>query len=452
MAQQTWGELDWDELLDFIDGGFVVPIVGPELLRLQYQGRECNLHQLLAHLFAAKFKLSAQDLPAGEELHTIACRYLKTNPVRESLYLWLNSLMPLSEEITLPEPLLKLAEIEPFRMFITTNFDSLLTQALDQTRFGANSGATQVFAFSLNNPGDLPDEAGAPPDPTVYHIFGKLSPSPDDYVVTQEDTLEWVTELQRSKPEALLDYISQRNLLVLGCGFAGWLARFFIRAQRRGRLLDTNGIDYFADQMAFRDEKLVQFLHQFRSPFRAKFWPQGGALEFVDELHRRWATRRPTGRTKAADARRRPHLEPVRPVFISYAHEDSDVAERIGKAIREKGVKVFFGPESVQFGEDFGDRIERCIESCSLFVPVLSKSTMNRDEGYFLREWNLALDRLEGLRRIFIMPVAIDDTQPSNPGVPKGFKALNWTRLQDGNPSEAFLRQVVTNYKKCQLT
>lgn len=453
MAERVWEEMDWDDLLDFIDGGSVVPIVGPGLQRVEYQGRERYFHQVLARRLAERLKVSGENLPFGEELHTVACRYLKNERDVGRIYTALRRSMPRSDEITLPIPLLKLAEIEPLRVFITINFDSLLTQALNQSRFEGNAGATEVLAYTLDGElDDLPEDAGLLNNATVYHLFGKLSSIPnhqEDYVVTQEDVLEWVHTLQGRKPKMLFDLVCHSNLLILGCGFAGWLARFFIRAHSRRRLRERSKIDYFVDEAAFRDAKLVEFLQKFRSPY-TRFWSDGGALEFVEELHRRWTAFRPSSPAKTVEALfKEPDQEAV---FISYASEDSAAAKRLGKAIRAKGVSVFLGQGSVGFGEDWGRKIRRSIQSCSLFLPVLSKATKSRRQGYYRREWKIALSRLEFFSpdQVFIMPLVVDDLEPE--GVPEEFRHLHWDRLQGGVPSEAFLDQVLKHHREYQLS
>ncbi len=49
---------------------------------------------------------------------------------------------------------------------------------------------------------------------------------------------------------------------------------------------------------------------------------------------------------------------------------------------------------------------------CALFVPMISRNTHVRDEGYFRLEWKLAVDRshLMVADRPFLVPVVIDDT------------------------------------------
>jgi TolB-like protein len=50
--------------------------------------------------------------------------------------------------------------------------------------------------------------------------------------------------------------------------------------------------------------------------------------------------------------------------------------------------------ENPQSGGDAWDAsIRRQIKSCALFIPVISRNTHTRGEGYFRLEWKLAVDR-----------------------------------------------------------
>jgi hypothetical protein len=44
-------------------------------------------------------------------------------------------------------------------------------------------------------------------------------------------------------------------------------------------------------------------------------------------------------------------------------------------------------------GNTWGQSIRKQIKSHYLFVPTISASTQSREEGYFRREWKLAVDR-----------------------------------------------------------
>lgn len=82
-----------------------------------------------------------------------------------------------------------------------------------------------------------------------------------------------------------------------------------------------------------------------------------------------------------------------RAVFLSYAHEDADLARRIADALRAFGVEVWFDRSELRGGDAWDAKIRKQIRECVLFVPLISAQTQARTEGYFRREWNLAVER-----------------------------------------------------------
>src|SRR5579862_6457555 len=80
-------------------------------------------------------------------------------------------------------------------------------------------------------------------------------------------------------------------------------------------------------------------------------------------------------------------------VFISYASQDAEAAQRICEALRSASIEVWFDKSELRGGDAWDQSIRRQIKNCALFIPVISRSTHERDEGYFRLEWRLAVDR-----------------------------------------------------------
>lgn len=133
-----------------------------------------------------------------------------------------------------------------------------------------------------------------------------------------------------------------------------------------------------------------------------------------------------------------------RAVFLSYAREDAEAAKRIAEALRAFGVEVWFDQNELRGGDSWDAKIRGQIKSCALFIPIVSQRTEERTEGYFRREWKLAVDRTHDMSggRAFIVPVVIDATPESGAAVPEEFMRFQWTRLAGGEPSPEFVSQV----------
>ncbi|MBI3937949.1 MAG: toll/interleukin-1 receptor domain-containing protein [Betaproteobacteria bacterium] len=443
----------WDDLLECIEERRVVPIIGPDLLTVTVEGRETLLYPHLATRLAERLRIPASGLPAEPSLHEVVCQYLQARGRREEVYPKIRSLM---KEVTVapPAPLVKLARIKEFDLFVTLTFDALMVDALNQARFGGATGAEHL-AFAPNKVQDLPAERERLPRPVVYALLGRLSASPD-YVITEEDTLEFLYALQSEakRPQLLFDELQHNHLLIVGCAFPDWLARFFIRIAKSRQLSMQRGeTEILVAPHVADDRNLVVFLEHFS--YGTRLLPCN-AVEFVAELARRWEARHPQApQPKAADAAAAGEpLADMAPgaIFLSYAKEDFEAVERLKTSLELAGLDVWFDKHRLEAGDQYDQKIRRNIKNCSLFVPVISGNTERRLEGYFRREWKLAEERALGIAEHvpFIVPVVVDDTDAYTEGVPERLQKAQWTRLPNGVITPEFEARMVRLVRECR--
>jgi TolB-like protein len=135
---------------------------------------------------------------------------------------------------------------------------------------------------------------------------------------------------------------------------------------------------------------------------------------------------------------------PAGAVFLSYASEDAAAAERIAGALRSAGIEVWFDKSELRGGDAWDRSIRRQIHDCRLFIAVISAHTEARDEGYFRREWRLAVERAGDMAegKAFLVPLVIDATPERGSSVPEKFHELQWTRLRDGETSPDFVARM----------
>ena len=131
-------------------------------------------------------------------------------------------------------------------------------------------------------------------------------------------------------------------------------------------------------------------------------------------------------------------------VFLSYASEDAEAAQRICEALRSSGIEVWFDQRELRGGDAWDRQIRKQIHDCVLFVPIISAHSDARREGYFRREWRLAVERAGDIAEDvpFLLPVVIDSTPDTTARVPDRFRDVQWSRLKDGQPSPAFIERV----------
>lgn len=140
----------------------------------------------------------------------------------------------------------------------------------------------------------------------------------------------------------------------------------------------------------------------------------------------------------------KPASTPTGAVFLSYASQDAEAAQRICAVLRSAGVEVWFDQSELRGGDAWDHKIRDQIHDCRLFIPVISANTEHRDEGYFRREWRLAVERVGDMthKRTFLVPVVIDETPQRGASVPEKFHELQWTRLPGGETPPAFVERI----------
>jgi hypothetical protein len=127
-------------------------------------------------------------------------------------------------------------------------------------------------------------------------------------------------------------------------------------------------------------------------------------------------------------------------VFLSYASEDRQAAQLIRDALPSYGLSVWYDENSLTGGDAWDQKIRRQIRECDLFMPLISVQTEARHEGYFRREWRLAVERTLDMAddHTFLLPIVIDDTGQFGARVPEKFLQVQWLKLPGGRPTPAF--------------
>ena len=445
----------WDQLMQLIEESKVVPLVGQDLLTVPQSTGHALLYPFLAERLATYLRVRADALPEGGELNEVACRYLMKGKPIQHVYAALKTVAAEAEALPIPTPLVQLASIRPIQLFVSTTFDSSMTRALNQTRYGGQPG-TRVFAHAPHDVDDLPGELKGLGAPAVYHLMGKLSATPA-YAVTQEDQVEFFHSLQSNgRPAQLFHELSSRSLLLLGSRFSGWLTRFLMRISKRQRLSSDDKTDYVADDSVTNDENLILFFERFSSA--TEIFREGGAVDFVNELHQRWSERHPDrGSPSAAsspDVSAKPESQ-TGAVFLSYASADRTAVDKLRAALEQAGVDVFYDRDQLKPGDEWEGKLRRSIHQCSLFVPVISRQTLTPDRRFFRLEWNLALEEAQlasfSSEEAFLLPVVIDDAAIDDPALPARFRTIQCASLPGGEPTQDFIDRVKRLYRKRQL-
>ncbi|MCU7810705.1 MAG: TIR domain-containing protein, partial [Candidatus Thiodiazotropha sp. (ex Notomyrtea botanica)] len=363
----------------------------------------------------------------------------------------------------IPEPLINLAGIGHFNLFVSTTFDDLLERSINQVRFNGQA-RTLVIPYSPKHiPSDRSvSEALSSGRPVVFQLFGSCK-NPLQFALTDGDMVEYMHALQSAEycPKRMFDELYERPLLLLGNRFPDWLTRLFLRMTRKIPL-DHRDVpkQYVADTETTEDPALKFFLRHFTT--NTELVEELDPISFTRRLVEKWQEKYGdetdlSSTPETLDATEKPM--PRNSVFISYCSttinedvsEDSQIALKIRDALEAAGINVWLDKHQLQGGDEYERKIQRYIKTCSLFMPLVSEITESRSSGFFRKEWSWALNRLPdftGADRQFLFPIAIGDIDPYNAAVPEEFKRYQFTRLPSSGPDEDFISNVRALYEK----
>jgi hypothetical protein len=440
----------WDNLLDYIQDRTVIPVIGPELVTVREDDRDVPLYRWIAQRLAGDLNLPTSELPEGFGLNDVVSMHLRRRGEREELYARIHRMLR-NAALKPSESLRTLAGIPGFDLYISLTFDSLLADAI---------GDAQQIAYSPNTVRDLPCPKAELRQPVVFHLLGRASASPD-YAICDDDLLEFLHAMQdkQRQPKTLFDELRGNHLLILGCSFGDWLARFFLRTARNLELSQKRRRwDVLVGDHIAHDARLVRFLESFSPDTRVVSL---SAAKFVTELAARWQAAHPAAAQSTEPAVAVTAMGgrniPRGAIFVSYTSEDLEAASRLAEGLRAAGLEVWFDKDALQMGDDWARSIRRGLERCSLFLPVISRQTLSEENRrrYFWREWNDADDFARGMApgEAYIVPVVIDDTRIDHAPLPDSFKRAQGTSLPDGKvtPDAAqLLVQLVRDFHRRQ--
>ena len=113
-------------------------------------------------------------------------------------------------------------------------------------------------------------------------------------------------------------------------------------------------------------------------------------------------------------------------IFISYAHEDYEVARRLYDDLATAGLRPWLDKIDLLPGENWRHRIAEEIKTCKYFLALLSSRSLSK-RGFVQQELRLALEILEevAIDEQFLIPVRVDESHPKDARL----AALQWVDL-----------------------
>jgi hypothetical protein len=115
-----------------------------------------------------------------------------------------------------------------------------------------------------------------------------------------------------------------------------------------------------------------------------------------------------------------------RSVFVSYARQDAEAAQRIYRALQNAGCHPWLDTYDLRPGERWGISIQEAIKRCRYFLALLSSRSVAR-KGYVHTELSRAMDELDAYpeSQIYLIPARLDDC----PMPRQRLRELHWVDL-----------------------
>lgn len=449
-------EDDWDRLLDRIDEGNLLPIVGWGVTT--FGEKDELLAPWLAGELAKKLRVSFDGPPHEVTLSDVITRYLMSGNERDDVYGAVHKILK-DAKLVPGDTLKQLASMNGLKLLLSMTPDSLLQQAIDLVRYGGQN-VTNTCQFSpklakYDTPGRL-QELQARTESTVCHILGKSGTAVEGFVTWDDDLLEFVLKLNVCLIPALMPNLSKDLedksvvILALGVSYSDWLMRFFLRVIRQKSLTSPElGITRLVEASdPQKPENVVMFFGRVARKVTVYDLPP---KDFVRELAARWAKRHPPEEQLTEFVAISTVADEMKPgaVFISYMREDEAAVRQMVSRLQAAGCDVWLDLERLKSGMNFNIRIEEYIRSkCSLVVSVISGRTEKQAESYAQRERIWASDRANGIadaeRDKFYHPVIIDaDLDPGQiRNEPMTFKATHRSKFVGGIVDDDFCQRI----------
>jgi hypothetical protein len=324
-------ELDttfWDELLNRVEEGEVIPIVGPGAVTFG-RGDELLYPWLAQRIPAELYPALTFENPPGDLQKVIDAQRAKDQPI-ERIYKRLYNIVE-DPDLRPGTTLDALAAVEGFQLFISTTFDPLLPRAVESASPGGRPEERRGASSLRGACPDLPLELANMQKPEhryVYQILGRAQPY-RDFVVWDDDMFRFLLRLDQQLPllPKLSEALQKCHFLVLGLNFADWLLRFFVQVVKHQPLSELAGSELFVFENlepAERDKVIVYFS---RLTKQIRVLP-GEPPEFIAQLFTRWRRKHPP-RVPDPYHMKKAHREKHRTpgcIFVSYASSDLEIA------------------------------------------------------------------------------------------------------------------------------
>lgn len=290
-------EAEWERLIHQLQDGAVTPFLGAG----------ASYGSLPTGGALSREWARAYNYPFHDDGDLARVMQFAAVTVRESVYvkerLCRDFAAAPSPDYTDPyEPHALLAEF-PIPLFITTNYDDFLAEALISKGKSPNTAICPWYEGAPYDRRLFQSEAGlnpSPERPLVYHLHGHLR-DPHSLVLTEEDYLEFLVNIATARhsddrerlPSAILAALTTRPLLFIGYSLQDWTFRVLFHGLirqmpgiHRRRHVSVQLLPPVNNNRGDEEELAKMYLTRYLEDWRISiYW--GTARQFCAELRQR---------------------------------------------------------------------------------------------------------------------------------------------------------------------
>lgn len=405
MLCDKWDEEDWDTLIDPIQTGNCILMLGPDVAAELFDGAYKPLTEILANNLAdigqinemaesEKIPIDTSNLAQMSLYYEIKTRR-RARPKVEEFY---------RSKQGLTSPIHENLATLPFHLIITSTPDNMFYNAVK--KIPTKNPLKAHYNFSGKKQELVIDgKTGSETEPLIFYLYGVIEDH-NSLVLTENDFLNFLVKIASGNPPIPMNILSElrnkeNSFLFLGFGFRHWYLRILLHILQ----IESKKYSSFAlEQFYFEKLKRDTVYFFIESDYRIRIC-NANLISFSSELKKRYDNKILFSPKEKLQVRDAPSI------FICHAEEDKSFAIKLYKELEEKGFKPWLDKEDLNGGVSWNEKIIRTLNKIDYVIIIASESLRKKNIGYVNKEITLALDRQTQFRNLtFIIPVLIDNS------------------------------------------
>lgn len=408
-------EVSMDDLCSLVEANQVIPIIGFELFNAAFENQVGDLLDFLMEAYDKdKCTELREKFPIRSGFELMNAMYHDLSSKKKVTFgITVSQLITRFRKNTDPVPRCfeQLARIKNFRFYINATFFNSLELAVSTFKVpktvNEQNKSYDVVNYHPRNLTDIEYDNTQEEfsiinfkKPTIYNLLGTHDVSAGEFVITDVHFMELLVKMisnEKNKFSNLKAALKGAALLFIGCDFPDWVLRFFLRFCVDAKMDSKEDLErnYIIEQLADDPSKAFLIGNYGITKYRLK--PD----VFIGRLF------------KSLELRNSNNIEKSfynNHVFISYNHEDKEIAQKINEQLRDNFVDTWFdeNPGALESGDELNPKIRQAIDDSCAILPIVTNHVNSEVniKKYYKKEWNYSLQNKD-LKTIF--PVVADN-------------------------------------------